>query len=71
MISQFVTRGQNDGKYCVWDSKTGAIAQAVNSPIRYENLAFGQAIDAAIELNGPARATASPSASDQKPSKKL
>jgi hypothetical protein len=71
MISQFVARMQDDRKYCVWDSKTGAIALAVNSPIRYENLEFGQAIDAAIELNGPARATASPSASEQKPSKKL
>jgi hypothetical protein len=56
MVSRFVTRRQNNGEYYVWDNKTGAVAQAAKGQIRYENLGFNQAIDAAIELNGPGRA---------------
>jgi hypothetical protein len=70
MGSQFVARRQDNGEYCVWDNKTGAVAQIANSQIRYENLEFNQAIDAALELNGPGRAADPLSASDQKPSKK-
>jgi hypothetical protein len=54
MISRFVARRQNDSEYCVWDNKTDAVAKTANGKIRYENLGFNQAIDAAIELNGPA-----------------
>jgi hypothetical protein len=50
MGSRFVTRRQNNGKYCVWDYKTYAVAQTVDSQICYEN---NQAIDGAVELNGP------------------
>jgi hypothetical protein len=53
MGSRFVTRRQNNGKYCVWDYRTDAVAQTVDSQIRYENLEFNQAIDGAVELNGP------------------
>jgi hypothetical protein len=56
MASRFVTRRQNDGRFCVWDYKTGAVAQAANGQARHENLGFNQAIDAAIELNGSGRA---------------
>ena len=55
MASRFVAQRQNDGKYCVWDNQTWAVAQTANKS-RYENLGFNQAIDAAIELNGPGRA---------------
>ena len=50
MASRFVTRRQNDGKYCVWDYQTGAVA--ADSQDRYENLGLDQAIDAATDLNG-------------------
>jgi hypothetical protein len=53
MASQFVARRQSDSKYCVWDNKTDAVAKTANGQFRYENLGFGPAIDAAIELNGP------------------
>jgi hypothetical protein len=66
MVSRFVTRRQNNGEYCVWDYKIGAVAQTVNSQIRHENLGFGQAIDAAIELNGPGR-TAKPTPEGPQP----
>ena len=56
MASQFVARRQDNGGYCVWDNKAGAVAQIKNGEIRYENLEFNQAINAAIELNGPGRA---------------
>jgi hypothetical protein len=59
MVSRFVARRQNDGQYCVWDNKAGAVAQTANSQSRYENLEFNQAIDTAIELNRPGR-TAEP-----------
>jgi hypothetical protein len=69
MVSRFVARRQNDREFCVWDNQTGAVAQTVNSQTRYQNLGFDQAIDAAMELNGPDRAADPLSASDQKPSK--
>jgi hypothetical protein len=53
MVSRFVARRQNDGKFCVWDNQTGAVAQPVSGQARYENLGFDQAIDSALELNGP------------------
>jgi hypothetical protein len=56
MISRFVTRRQNNGEYYVWDNETGAVALTADGHIRYENFGFNQAIDAAIELNGPSRA---------------
>jgi len=52
MGSRFVTRRQNNGEYCVWDTKTDAVAQTANSQRRYENLEFNQALDGAEELNG-------------------
>jgi hypothetical protein len=55
MVSRFVVQRQNDGKYCVWDHQTRAVA---NLDSRYENLEFNQAIDAAIELNGSGRVAA-------------
>jgi hypothetical protein len=70
MASRFVVRRQDNGEYCVWDNKADAVAQIANSQIRYENLEFNQALDAAKEQNGPGRIAAPPSASDQKPSKK-
>jgi len=53
MASRFVAQRQSDGKYCVWDNQTRAVAHLDGN---YENLEFNQAIDAAIELNGPGRA---------------
>jgi hypothetical protein len=64
MVSRFVARRQDNGEYCVWDNKTNAVAQGANSQIRYENLEFNQAIDAARELDRRGRA-------DQKPSEKI
>ena len=55
MVSRFVAQRQNDGKYCVWDNQTRAVALIADSQTRYENLGFSQAIDAAIELNEPGR----------------
>jgi hypothetical protein len=52
MASRFVVRRQDNGEYCVWDTKTDAVAQTENSEIRYESLEFNQALDAAKELNG-------------------
>ena len=52
MASRFVAR-RNNGKYCLWDHKTDAVALKADSQTRYENLEFSQAIDAAIELNRP------------------
>jgi hypothetical protein len=63
MASRFVVRRQDNGKYCVWDNSNDAVAQTEDSQIRYESLEFNQALDAALELNGPDR-------SDQTPSKK-
>jgi hypothetical protein len=56
MASRFVAQRQNDGKYCVWDNQTRALAQTANGQSRYENLEFNRAIDVAMELNGPSRA---------------
>jgi hypothetical protein len=56
MASRFVARWQNSNKYCVWDTKIDAVAKTASGQSRYENLGFNQAIDAAIELNGPGRA---------------
>ena len=53
MESRFVTRRQDDGKYCVWDYKNDAVAQMANSQSRYENLGFNQALDGAEALNRP------------------
>jgi hypothetical protein len=64
MASRFVVRRQDNGEYCVWDNKTDAVAQMANSNIRYENLEFNQALDAAREVNGSGRAA------EQKPSEK-
>jgi hypothetical protein len=55
MASRFVAQRQNDGKYCVWDNQNRAVAHS-DSQTRYKNLEFNQAIDAAMELNGPGRA---------------
>jgi hypothetical protein len=55
MASQFVVRRQDNGEYCVWDSKTDAVAQIANGQIRYENLEFNNALDQALELNGSGR----------------
>ena len=49
MVSRFVAQRQSDGKYCVWDNQTRAVARLDSN---YEHLEFNQAIDAAIELNG-------------------
>jgi hypothetical protein len=65
MASRFVSRRQSDGKYCVWDYQTEAVAQAVGSNGRYENLGLYQAIDAAIELNGQILAPPTPEAPQQ------
>jgi hypothetical protein len=59
MVSRFVAQRQNDGKYRVWDHQTRAVAH-LNSQIRYENLEFNKAIDAALELNGPSRTRPTP-----------
>ena len=67
MVSRFVARRQNDGRFCVWDYKTSAVARTVNSQIRHENLGFSQAIDAAMELNGPGRAAEPTTAPPQQP----
>ena len=57
MASRFVVRRQDHGEYCVWDNKADAIAQTEDSQMRYENLEFNQALDAAKELNGIGRAS--------------
>lgn len=51
MVSRFAARRQDNGKYCVWDNKTDAVAVTADSQSRYENLGFNQALDATIELN--------------------
>jgi hypothetical protein len=57
MASRFVAQRQKDGKYCVWDNHTRAVAHLDS---HYENLEFNQAIDAAIELNGAGRVVGPP-----------
>jgi hypothetical protein len=66
MVSRFVARRQNNGEYCVWDKEPDAVAQTANSQTRYENLGFNQAIDSAVELNGPGRAAEPISAPSRK-----
>lgn len=46
-----MARRQDNGKYCVRDNKTDAVAVTADSQSRYENLGFNQALDATIELN--------------------
>ena len=57
MASRYVARRQNDGKYCIWDNRTGAIALTADGQSRRENLTMDRAIDAAIELNEADRPT--------------
>jgi hypothetical protein len=53
MAFRYVARGQGNGKYCVWDNETSAVALTADSQNCCENLTLDQAIDAAIGLNEP------------------
>jgi hypothetical protein len=50
-MARYMVRRQDDGKFCVWDTKTDKPAEEADGALRYINLQVDEALDCANSLN--------------------